>query len=221
MSVTDVWQWDVLLSRAVSPARQACLLAALGLLVACGSSSQAASGDVNAAQVQGAWAVTVSVEAITGPASQSPLSRFPIGHRATDKVWFQSDCPSPGRCTLQLWGQSGPDSTQVAFFSYFSQASGLQGPPVSIPMVQSGDTYSATVPIAGFGGPIPCSPPTGSTAPEQRLTLRVTGAKQHGSGWQATALAGSETYVSGWGCGDGKFTGWVITHLGIAGRPSA
>lgn len=204
----------------MTDARPACLLAALGLLVACGSSSQAGPGDVNAAQVDGAWALTVSVESITGPASQSPSNRFPIGHQATDRVWFHSECPGAGRCTLQLWGPSGPDTTQADFFSYVSQASGLQGPPVSIPMVQSGDTYSAAVPISGYGGPIPCSPPIGGTAPEQRLTLKVTSANQHGSGWQATALAGSETYDSGWGCGDGKFTGWVVTHLGIAGRPS-
>lgn len=106
------------------------------------------------------------------------------------------------------------------FSSYYSQASGLQGPPVSIPMVQSGDTYSATVPIAGFGGQIPCSPTIGSTAPAQRLTLKVTSAKQQGSGWRATAMVGSETYVSGWGCNGAKFTGWVVTQLEIAGRPS-
>src|ERR1700674_2647614 len=83
----------------------------------CGASTPAvkptASGDVLAAQVQGAWDLTVTLDSYTGPSAQHFI---PLGHKGVDRVWFQSQCPTPGHCTLQIWGPTGPDPQTAAFF---------------------------------------------------------------------------------------------------------
>jgi hypothetical protein len=185
----------------------------------CGATPQPAA-DLIAAQVQDAWELTVTVTANTGPSSQTVRA---VGTTGVDKVVFQSDCPARGKCALQMWGPTGPDSEQAAYYQYFGKTTGLAGPPVSIPMMQSGDSYGADIPIGGYGGQLQCQPPRSIPAPTQRLTLRVTNAtyNNHGSqGWRATTLVGSETLVGGWGCNGTVPTDWVVTHLDIAGQIS-
>jgi hypothetical protein len=190
------------------------------ILIACGSNGSAKpasdSGDLVAAQVQGAWDLSVSVNGYTGPAATHFLA---VGHKAVDRVWFQPQCAGTGHCSLQIWGPTGPDAQQAAYYTYHGPTSGLQAPPVSVPLQQSGDTYAATVPIGGYGGQIPCRPPAGEAAPTQQLTLRVSKARRTASGWLATELVGSESFDAIWGCSGGTFTGWVVGHLGIAGKP--
>jgi hypothetical protein len=202
-------------------ARAAAGIAALVLLVSCQAGSCQArvqpSVDLTAAQVQGAWDLTVTVVANTGPPSQFARA---VGKQGVDKVVFQSACPTRGHCALQMWGPSGPNPDQAAYYQYFGTATGLEGPPVSIPMMQAADTYSADILISGFGGPVPCQPPRSIPAPTQHLTLRVTNATHATAGWLATTLVGSETLVGGWGCNGTIPTDWVLTHLGIAGQTS-
>jgi hypothetical protein len=83
-------------------------------------------------------------------------------------------------------------------------------------MTESGASYSAAIPISGFGG-ARCPPSPSVRAPEQRLTLAVGGATRSGDGWSASALTGTETLVAGWGCSGGAFSGWTVEHLRIAG----
>ncbi len=118
-----------------------------------------------------------------------------------------------------MWGPTGPDPTQAAYFRFYSNSTGLQGPPVSVPMTESGTTYSQAIPVSGFGG-FSCSPSKTVPKPEQRLSLSVTGAAPAASGWMATAMTGTETELSGWGCGPSGFTGWTVGHLTISGRPA-
>ena len=182
----------------------------------CGATPQAAA-DLIAAQIQGAWELTVNVSANTGPPSQTARA---VGSTGVDKVVFHSDCPARGQCALQMWGPDGPNSQQAAYYQYFGKTSGLQGPPVSIPMMQSGDSYSADIPVSGFGGKLQCQPPRNIAVPIQHLTLRVTNATHGSAGWLATTLVGSETLVGGWGCNGTVPSDWVVTHLAIAGRTS-
>jgi hypothetical protein len=186
----------------------------------CGATPQAAA-DLIAAQVQGAWELTVTVASNTGPPNS--LTARAVGATGVDKVVFHSDCPARGQCALQMWGPDGPNSQQAAYYQYFGKTTGLAGPPVSIPMMQSGDTYGADIPIGGYGGQLQCQPPRSIAVPNQHLTLRVTNAayNNHGSqGWRATTLVGSETLVGGWGCNGTVPTDWVVTHLDIAGQIS-
>lgn len=191
------------------------------MLVSCQAGSCSAAPqpavDLTAAKIQGPWQLTVTVTANTGPPSQTARA---VGAKGVDNVVFQSDCPAAGHCSLQMWGSTGPDSTEAAFYQYFGTATGLQGPPVSSPMMQSGDSYGSDIPISGFGGQVRCQPPRGIPAPTQHLTLRVTNATHASAGWSATRLVGSETLVGGWGCNGTVPTGWVVTHLDIAGRIS-
>lgn len=182
----------------------------------CGATPQPAT-DLIAAQVQGAWELTVKVTANVGPPSQTARA---VGTTGVDKVVFHSDCPARGQCALQMWGPDGPNSQQAAYFQYFGKTTGLQGPPVSMPMTQSGDTYGADVPIGGSGGQLQCQPPRSIPVPNQHLTLRVTNATHNSTGWLATTLVGSETLVGGWGCNGTVPTDWVVTHLDITGRIS-
>lgn len=174
----------------------------------------AAGPDLVDAQLQGAWNLSVTVASYTGP--QQPGNK-PIGHQATDRIWFASTCPSAGACNTRIWGPNGPDASQAAFFQYFSNASGFEGTPPA-GMQQSGATYSVDIPIGGFGG-LKCSPPSASLRPAQHLSLRVTDAKQSGSGWLATAVTGDETLVAGWGCNGTQPTSWIAQTLAIAGHP--
>ncbi len=182
----------------------------------CGSSISAPGADLVDARIQGPWELTVTVAGYGGPPPPSNTV-FPSGHRATDSVFFQSTCQAAGSCTLQLWGPTGPDPSKQAFFRFFSNATGLQGPPVSTPMTESGSSYTQTFGTEGFGGSR-CAPSQTVAKPEQRLTLRVTAATHSGNGWTATALSGAETFIAGWGCGAGGFTGWTVAHLDITGR---
>lgn len=198
--------------------------AALVLLVSCQAGScQAArqpAVDLVAAEVQGAWELNVTVVSNTGPPSQTARA---VGSTGVDKVVFKSDCPTRGHCALQMWGPTGPNSQEAAYYQYFGTKTGLQGPPVSVPMMQSGDSYGADIPISGFGGQLQCQPPRSIPTPAQHLTLRVTNATyaNHGNtGWTATTLVGSEMLIGGWGCNGTLPTDWVVTRLGIAGQTS-
>jgi hypothetical protein len=182
----------------------------------CQAAPQAAV-DLVAAQLQRAWELTVTITANTGPSSQTARA---VGTTGVDKVVFHSDCPARGQCALQMWGPDGPHSQQAAYYQYFGKTTGLAGPPVSIPMMQSGDSYSADIPIGGYGGQLQCQPPRSIAVPNQHLTLRVTNATHATTGWLATTLVGSETLVSGWSCNGTISTDWVVTHLGIAGQIS-
>jgi hypothetical protein len=201
--------------------RAAAGIAALVLLVSCQAGSCQAgaqpSVDLTAAELHGAWELTVTVVGNTGPPSQTARA---VGNKGVDKVVFQSACPTKGHCALEMWGPSGPNSQEAAYYQYFGTTTGLQGPPVSIPMMQSVDTYSADIPISGFGGQVPCQPPRDIPAPNQRLTLRITNATHVSTGWLATTLVGSETLVGGWGCNGTVPSDWVLTQLGIAGQIS-
>jgi hypothetical protein len=200
----------------------AVVVSTLWLLGACGScgTSTAASGvsqaDLAAAVIDGHWKLTVVVQPYTGPPPPS-TNPFPSGHRGVDEVVFVSTCVTAGSCMLQLWGASGPVASQASYYRFYSSVTELEGPPVSTPMPESGASYSQTIPISGFGG-YKCPPPTGAAKPEQRLTLTVTDAKAAGSGWTATKMTGTETFIDGWGCG--ASTGWTVGHLSIAGQPS-
>ena len=189
-------------------------------LVSCqAGSSQAAAQpavDVAASRVAGAWALTVTVTAEIGRPAQSRA--LGPGHTAVDTVWFESVCPTAGHCNLQLWGPSGPNSQEVAYYQYFGTTSGLVGPPVSVPMAQSGDSYSADIPISGFGGLLACQPPRNIPVPNQHLTIRVTDAYHATAGWQARRLVGTESLVIGWGCNGTTPTDWVVMDLGITGH---
>jgi hypothetical protein len=182
----------------------------------CGATPQPAA-DLIAAQVQGAWELTVKVTANTGPPSHMVRA---VGTTGVDRVVFHSDCPARGHCALQMWGPDGPNGQQAAYYQYFGKTTGLQGPPVSMPMTQSGDSYGADVPIGGSGGQLQCYPPRSIPAPNQHLALRVTNATHNSTGWLATTLVGSETFVGGWGCNGTVATDWVVTHLDISGRIS-
>jgi hypothetical protein len=176
--------------------------------------------DLVAAQLQGAWELTVTVAANTGPPSQTART---VGSKGVDKVVFKSDCPTPGHCALQIWGPAGPKSTEAAYYQYFGTTTGLAGPPVSMPMMQSGDSYSADIPRGGLGGRLACQPPLSIPFPKQHLMLRVTNAVYNAGGsqgWRATTLVGSETEVGGWGCNGTLPSGWVVTHLAITGQTS-
>lgn len=186
---------------------------AFSLALAGHAEASAASPDLVNARLQGAWNLQVTVASYSGP--KDPHNK-PVGHAATDKIWFESACPSPGSCTVRIWGPGGPDPSQAAFFQYFGTASGFEGGPSGL--LQNGATYSISIPVGGFGGLV-CSPPRGSPRPSQRLTLRVTDAKPDGTGWLATTLTGTESLVAGWGCSGGQPTGWIVQNLSILGHP--
>ena len=138
----------------------------------------AASGpDLVNARLQGAWNLEVTVASYSGP--QKPSNR-PVGHKATDQIWFDSTCPAPGSCAVRIWGQTGPDPSQAAFYTYYSNASGFQGTVGTTLLQQAGSTYSVAIPIGGFGG-FTCSPPSGTTRPAQSLKLQVVEAKHNGA----------------------------------------
>ena len=205
--------------------RVAASIAALALVVSCQAGScQAGSQpavDLVAAELQGAWKLTVTVVANTGPSSQTARA---VGSKGVDDVTFVSDCPTRGHCALQIWGPTGPNSTEAAYYQYFGTSTGLVGPPVSLPIMQSGDSYSADIPIGGYGGQLACQPPRNIPVPKQYLMLRVTNAtyNSHGSqGWRATTLIGTESLVSGWGCNGTVPSVWVVTHLDITGQTSS
>lgn len=175
----------------------------------------AAGPDLVDARLQGAWNLEVTVASYSG---QKQPAQKPVGSKATDKIWFESTCPAGGPCSVRVWGPSGPDPGQAAYYQYYSNASGFEGgPPTGLQ--QSGATYSATIPIGGFGGRTPCGPPTGTTRPGQTLTLRVVDAKQSGAGWLATTVSGTEDLVAGWSCNGTQTTGWIAEHLSITGHP--
>ena len=201
--------------RGVVRAAMACLFAVC--LVAAGlSSAAAASGpDLVNARLQAAWNLTVTVASYTGPKQST---NRPVGHQATDKVWFESTCPTPGSCSVRIWGPNGPDPSQAAFFTFFSNQSGFEGTPGPTGLQQSGTSYSVDIPIGGFGG-FKCPPPGGATRPAQHLSLHVTDAKQNGPGWLATTVTGTEILVAGWGCNGSQPTSWVAENLSIVGHP--
>ena len=167
------------------------------MLVSCQAGScQAApqpAVDLTAAQVQGASELTVTVIANTGPHSQTASA---VGTTGIDKVVFHSDCPERGQCALQMWGPDGPNSQEAAYFQFFGTTTGLAGPPVSTPMMQSGDTYGADVPIGGYGGQLQCQPPRSIPVPNQHLTLRVTNANHNSTGWLVWLSVRSAVHVS-------------------------
>lgn len=176
----------------------------------------AASGpDLVNAQLQGVWNLEVTVASYSGP--QDPSNR-PVGHNATDQIWFDSTCPAPGSCTVRIWGPTGPDPSQVAYYTYYSNASGFQGTGGPNLLQQSGATYSVAIPISGFGG-FKCSPPSGGGRPAQSLKLQVVDAKPNGAGWLATTVTGSEELVAGWGCNGAQATGWIAETLSLVGHP--
>lgn len=197
----------------------------MGACAGCGSSSVASrtsgpsQAELAAASIAGHWQLTVVVDPYTGP-PPAPADPFQPGHRGVDDVVFVSTCSAAGSCTLQLWDASGPDPSKQSFFRFYSSATSFEGPPVSTPMPQSGATYSAVIPISGFGG-FQCPPSRTVARPDQRLTLTVSDAVQSGSAWKATKVTGTETLIAGWGCGAGGFTGWTVEHLGITGRLTA
>jgi hypothetical protein len=199
--------------------------AAMWLLAACGScgtpsvsskSSGPTQAELAAATVSGHWQLTVVIKPYTGP--QPPAtSAFLAGHKGFDNVVFVSKCSAVGACTLQLWGATGPDPSQQAYYRFYSSTTDLQGPPVSTPMTESGASYSQVIPISGFGG-YKCPPSPSVAKPEQRLEITVTGATKALTGWVADRISGEETFIAGWGCGAGGFTGWTVGHLAITGQ---
>lgn len=196
--------------------RVSLLLSFASSLALTGHVDAAAAGpDLVDARLQGAWNLTVTVASYTGP-QQSGYR--PIGHVATDRIWFESTCPSAGACNVRIWGPNGPDPSQAAFFTFFSNASGLEGTPGPSGLQQSGSTYSVGIPIGGFGG-FKCSPPSPNTRPAQKLTLRVVDAQQTGVGWLATTVTGTESLTAGWGCNGNQPTGWIAQYLSIVGHP--
>lgn len=191
------------------------LFAAAVVVLAAQVPAAAAGPDLVDARLQGAWKLTVTVASYTGP--QQTQNR-PVGHQATDRVWFESTCPSPGSCRARIWGPNGPDPS-APFFQYFSNSSGFEGTPASAGLQQSGATYSVDIPIGGFGGFLKCPPPSGIARPAQHLSLRVVDAKQTTSGWQATTVTGTESLVAGWACNGSQPTAWVAVNLSIVGHP--
>jgi hypothetical protein len=200
--------------RALIPGALLFLVAASAALT--GHIDAAAAGpDLIDARLQGPWNLEVTVASITGP--QQTYDR-PVGHKATDQIWFDSTCPAPGSCSVLIWGPTGPDPSQAAYYIYYGTKSGFQGTGGPMPLLQSGATYSVAIPIGGYGG-ITCAPPQGTPPPAQSLTLQVVDAKQSGTGWLATAVTGSETIAAGWGCNGTQATGWVSEDLSIIGHP--
>ena len=195
--------------------RAALVLAAVVTLGPGVVTAAAAGPDLVDARVQGAWNLTVTVASYTGPTQ--PGAR-PVGHQATDQIWFESTCPRPGSCSVRIWGPSGPDPSQAAYYTYYSNQSGFEGTPGPTGLQQSGTTYSVDIPTGGFGG-YKCAPPSGSTKPGQHLSLRVTEAKQSRTGWLATTVTGTESLVAGWGCNGSQPTNWIAENLSIAGHP--
>ena len=175
----------------------------------------AAGPDLVNARLQGLWNLDVTVASYTGP---QQAGNRPVGHKATDQVWFDSTCPTSGSCSVRIWGPAGPDPSQAAYYQYFGNASGFEGTPGSTGLQQSGATYSVTIPIGGFGGRT-CSPPSGSARPGQDLMLKVVEARPNGAGWLATTVTGTESLVAGWGCNGNQATGWISEHLSISGHP--
>lgn len=211
------------MNRLRSAAALICIAWSLGACGTCGAPTSTAAksatqAELATAAVTGTWTLTVAVASYSGPPPPS-TSRFQVGHKGTDTVTFVSKCAATS-CTLVMWGPSGPDPTQAAYYSFYSNTTGLLGPPVSMPMIESGVTYSQMIPVSGFGG-FQCPPSRTVPKPEQRLSLTVSGATPVGSGWTATAITGQETVLSGWGCGPAGFTGWTVGHLTINGRPTA
>lgn len=197
---------------------------ALWSIGACGScgvtTSPAASAgptqaDLAAAGFSGPWHLTVTVDPYTGAQPPSTIV-LKAGHRGVDIVTFVSNCSAAGGCELQMWGPGGRDPSQAAYYRYYSNSTGLEGPPVSTWMDESGATYSEVIPIGGFGG-FTCPPSSTVPRPDQRLSLTVTEATKGSSGWTATRLSGTETLIDGWGCSRGAFTDWTIGHLTITG----
>lgn len=213
--------WSGAVNRIRSAAALLCIAWALGACGSCGATTSGAQGPTQAelasSVVSGTWTLTVTVASYSGPPPPS-TNRLQAGHSGTDTVTFVSQCAGTS-CTLVMWGPTGPDPAQAGFFSFYSNDTGLLGPPVRTPMAESGATYSQAIPISGFGG-FKCPPSSTVPKPEQRLSLTVTGAKRAGTGWTATAMTGEETLLSGWGCGAAGFTGWTIGHLSITGRHS-
>lgn len=193
----------------------ACLLAGSLALVTFLTAAAASGPDLVNARLQGAWNLSVTVASYTGP--KQPANR-PVGHQATDKIWFESTCPTPGGCSVRIWGPNGPDPSQAASYTFFSNQSGFEGTPGPTGMQQSGTTYTVDIPTSGFGG-FKCPPPGGATKPAQHMSLRVTDAKKNGPGWLATTVAGTETLVAGWGCNGTQPTSWVAENLSIVGHP--
>jgi hypothetical protein len=200
----------------------AMVLWALGACGSCGATASPASStgptqaELASARIGGAWRLTVTIDTYTGAQPPSTIV-LKAGHQGVDTVTFVSTCPSPGVCTLQMWGSSGPDPSQASYYRFYSNSTGLEGPPVSTPMTESGATYTAVIPISGFGG-FTCPPSRTVPRPDQRLSLTVTGASSASSGWTATRLTGTETLIAGWGCANGAFTNWTIEHLTVTGR---
>lgn len=193
-----------------------CALAACGT---CGATAPTGAhgpsqADLAAASISGPWQLTVTVGAYTGPPPGSLAPK--TGRTAVDKVTFVSRCAGAA-CTLEMWGPTGPDPSKQGYYFFYSSTSGLQGPPVSTPMTESGSTYSGTIPIGGFGG-FTCPPSRTVARPEQRLSLTVTDASHGSAGWTATRMSGTETFLMGWGCGPNGFTGWIVGHLTISGK---
>jgi hypothetical protein len=201
-----------------------CGLLAMGACGNCGAATTPAAStppsaaDLAAAVVGGRWALTVTVDPYTGPPPPSTIALKP-GHTATDTVTFVSQCAATGGCTLQLWGPDGPDASKAAYYWFYSSSTGLEGPPVSKPMTETGATYSQTIPIGGFGG-FECAPSRTVPRPEQTLSLTVVDATRGTSGWAATRMTGTERLLAGWGCSGGAFSGWRIGQLKISGRPA-
>lgn len=197
--------------------RTAGVLAVVAALLVGGAlgAGAASNPDLVHARLQGAWNLDVTVASYTGP--KQPGDR-PVGHSATDRIWFESTCPSSAACSVRIWGPSGPDPSTASYYQYLSNASGFEGTPASSLLVQSGATYSADIPISGFGG-LRCSPPSSGSRPGQHLSLRVVDAKRNGAGWLATTITGSESLVAGWGCNGAQATGWIAQTLSISGHP--
>lgn len=214
--------WSVGLKRLLGPVTLICVTWALGACGSCGTPTATGAqtptqSELAASTVSGKWTLTVAVASYSGPPPPK-TNRFHVGHTGTDTVTFVSRCAGAS-CTLVLWGPTGPDPTQSDYFRFYSDTTGLEGPPVSMPMTESGATYSQTIPIAGFGG-YTCPPSSTVPKPEQRLSLTVTGASSSASGWIATAMTGKESLLFGWGCGAAGFTGWTVGNLTISGRPA-
>lgn len=193
-------------------------LVAIGLVLAAVQAA-AATPDLVDARLQGAWNLLVTVAGYTGPPEElqpGAIQSAPVGHQAIDTVWFQSACQAPGSCSVRIYGAQGP--SQPNFYEFYSNKSGFEGPPVTQGLNQSGNTYSVPqIPIGGFGGFI-CSPPK-SPRPSETLTIRVTDAKQVGTGWLATTITGTETILAGWGCSGGQGTEWRTKTLSLLGHP--
>lgn len=201
--------------RVLWPTALGCLVAAAVALGVQSVTASASGPDLVNARLQGPWNLTVTVASYSGP--KQPGNR-PVGHQATDKIWFDSTCPAPGSCSVRIWGPNGPDPTQTAYFSYYSNQSGFEGTAGLNALQQSGSTYTVDIPIGGFGG-FKCPPPGAGTRPAQHLSLRVTEAKADGPGWLATTLTGTESLVAGWGCNGTLPTSWVAENLSISGHP--